>query len=96
MHIVALYRLLLWLYPAGLRRDYGEEMAAVFTQLLSTEKTTCGRAAIVCRALGEVLTVALPCHIARERVIAAGLSLVITSAVLGSLVRIMMYVGPHP
>jgi hypothetical protein len=96
MRIVALYRLLLWLYPADLRRDYGDEMTAVFTELLSTQPTTGGRAAIVGRALGEVFTIALPGHLASERVIAASLSLVITSAVLGSLVTIMMYVGPHP
>jgi hypothetical protein len=96
MRIVALYRLLLWLYPARLRRDYGDEMTAVFTELMATETNTRGRAAIVFRAMGEVFTIALPGHLANERVIAAALSLVITSAVLGSLVKIMMYMRPRP
>jgi hypothetical protein len=96
MSPVAFYRLLLWLYPAALRRDYGAEMIAVFAELLSTETTTRGRAALVFQALAEVFTIALPGHLASERVIAAGLSLVITSAVLGSLVKIMMYMRPHP
>jgi hypothetical protein len=40
--------------------------------------------------------VAIPGHLASERVIAACLSLVITSTVLGSLVKVMMYMRPHP
>ncbi len=96
MCIIAVYRLLLWLYPADLRREYGDEMTAVFTELLSTETTTRGRAALTCRAVSEVFTIALPGHLASEAVIAAGLSLVITSTVLGSLVKIMMYMRPRP
>src|ERR1035441_8791738 len=55
------------------RRDYGDEMTAVFTELLSTETSTYGRAALVFRALAEVFTIALPGHLASEPVISAGL-----------------------
>jgi hypothetical protein len=96
MRIVAVYRLLLWLYPADLRREYGDEMTAVFSELLSNQTTTRGRAALISRAIGEVFTIALPGHLTSEPVIAAGLSLVITSTVLGSLVKIMMYMRPRP
>jgi hypothetical protein len=96
MRIIALYRLLLWLYPAGLRREYGDEMTAVFTELLSNETTIRGRAALTCRAIGGVFTIALPGHLSSEPVIAACLSVVITSTVLGSLVKIMMYMRPRP
>lgn len=40
---IRLYRLLLWLYPARFRQDYGEELARVFEDILITEHTTSKR-----------------------------------------------------
>jgi hypothetical protein len=93
--VIAYYRMLLWLYPAHFRRDYGDEMTAVFIELLSADPAPHSVAALTCRAIGELFTVAIPGHLASERVIAACLSLVITSTVLGSLVKVMMYMRPH-
>jgi hypothetical protein len=88
------YRALLWLYPADLRNAYGRDMANVFDQLLRTEwqrRGTRGVTATGCRAIGEVFTVAIPERLMSDRMIAAGLSLVITSGVLALLVGIMMW-----
>lgn len=88
------YRALLCLYPAELRSAYGADMANVFEQILRTEwqrRGTRGVAATGCRAIGELFTVAIPGRLMSEAMIAAGLSLVITSGVLALLVGIMMW-----
>ena len=88
------YRALLWLYPAELRGAYGTEMANVFEQVLRREwqrRGARGVAATGCRAVGELFTVAMPGRLMSDWVIAAGLSLVITSGVLALLVGIMMW-----
>jgi hypothetical protein len=88
------YRALLWLYPSDLRDAYGQDMANIFEQQLWTEWTkrgTRGVAAAGCRAFCELFTVAIPRRLMSDRVIAAGLSLVITSGVLALLVGIMMW-----
>jgi hypothetical protein len=41
----SLYQRLLWLYPAGFRREYGEEMVLVFTDRLREEVGRRGRGA---------------------------------------------------
>jgi len=69
-------------------------MANVFDQLLWTEWTrrgVRGVAATGCRAIGELFTVAIPGQLTSEWMIAASLSLVITSGVLALLVGIMMW-----
>ena len=86
------YRMLLRLYPSELRTPYGDEMTEVFAQFIRDEYTCTGwrGVALACvRAFGEFFIVALPRHLASDWVIAASLSLVITSSVLGSLVGIM-------
>ena len=88
------YRVLLWLYPAELRSVYGADMAYVFEQLLRTEwqrRGARGVAVTGCRAVGELFTVAIPGRLMSDGMIAAGLSLVITSGVLALLVGIMMW-----
>jgi hypothetical protein len=85
---------LLWLYPPELRRAYGKDMANVFEQLLRREWMNRGARGVAvtgCRAIGELFTVAIPGQLTSEWMIAAGLSLVITSGILGLLVGIMMW-----
>ncbi len=93
-YVLRCYRALLWLYPADLRNAYGQDMANVFEQVIKAEWTkrgTRGVAVSGCRAIGEVFTVAIPGWLMSDRMIAAGLSLVITSGVLALLVAIMMW-----
>jgi hypothetical protein len=69
-------------------------MSSVFDQLLWKEwrsRGARGVAATGCRAIGELFTVAIPGRLVNEWMIAAGLSLVITSGVLALLVGIMMW-----
>ena len=92
--ILSCYRALLWLYPAHLRDAYGQDMVHVFEQVLRTEfrkRGSRGVTATGCRAIGEVFTVAIPGWLMSDWMIAAGLSLVITSGVLALLVGIMMW-----
>jgi hypothetical protein len=91
------YRMLLRLYPTELRSRYGDEMTAVFGQFLRDAYVRSGTrgAAFACaRAFGEFFTVALPRHLVSDWLIAASLSLVITTGVLGSLVGVMT--ATHP
>ena len=46
-----LYRALLRLYPASFRRDYGDEMAAVFEQQLADASGSLGRLGAVARCV---------------------------------------------
>jgi hypothetical protein len=95
--VLGCYRALLWLYPAELRRAYGTDMVDVFEQLLWSEwkrRGMRGVAAAGWHAIGEVFTVAIPSQLVSDWMIATGLSLVITSGVLGLLVGIMMR-GAH-
>jgi hypothetical protein len=92
-YFLSCYRALLWLYPRDLRHAYGNDMADVFKQLLWTEWTSRGMRGVAAagrRAIGEVITVAIPSHLVSDWMIATGLSLVITSGVLASLVGVMM------
>lgn len=92
-YVLSCYRALLWLYPRDLRHAYGNDMADVFKQLLWTEWTRRGMRGVVVagrRAIGEVLTIAIPSQLASDWMIATGVSLVITSGVLASLVGVMM------
>ena len=93
-YILRCYCALLWLYPPDLRDAYGRDMANVFEQLLCTEwkkRGARGIAATGCRAICELFTVAIPMQLTSDWMIAAGLSLVITSGVLALLVGIMMW-----
>ncbi|HVW09218.1 MAG TPA: hypothetical protein VHC90_11590 [Bryobacteraceae bacterium] len=95
------YRAVLRLYPADLRLPYGDEMTMAFQQFVRDEYARAGVRGIA-RASGyafrEFFTVALPRHLMSDWLIAASLSLVITSGVLGSLVGIMTERNPivHP
>jgi hypothetical protein len=91
-HLAACYRVTLRLYPSQLRTGYGDEMAADFQRLIhDAYRRRGGRAVarISVRAFGEFFTVALPGHLVSDWFIAASLSFVITSSVLGLLVGIM-------
>jgi hypothetical protein len=93
-YLAASYQAMLWLYPSELRDAYGQDMANVFEQILKSEWTKRGPrgvATAACRAVGELFTVAIPMRLMSDRMIAAGLSLVITSGVLALLVGIMMW-----
>jgi hypothetical protein len=86
------YRTLLWLYPAELRRTYGQDMADVFDRSLDAEWGRHGRRGLFragLRAVSEVFTVAIPGHLMNKWVIAGSLSLVINSGILALLVGIM-------
>jgi hypothetical protein len=92
-YLLSCYRALLWLYPRELRQAYGNDMADVFNQILWAEWTSRGMRGIAAagrRAIGEVFTIAIPGLIVSDWMIATGLSLVITSGVLASLVGVMM------
>jgi hypothetical protein len=91
------YGMLVRLFPAEFRTAYGDEMMAVFGQFVRDEYVRAGwrGAALACaHSFGEFFTVALPRHLVSEWLIAASLSLVITSGVLGSLVGVMT--ANHP
>jgi hypothetical protein len=92
-YVLSCYRALLWLYPPDLRQAYGNDMADVFKQLLWAEWTSRGMRGVASagrRAIGEVFTIAIPGQFVSDWMIAAGLSLVVTSGVLASLVGVMM------
>ncbi len=96
-YLALCYRMFLRLYPAELRMHYGDEMAAVFQQFIRDEYGRAGARGVArasAHAFGEFFIVALPRHLVSEWVIAASLSLVITSIVLGTLVGIMT--ANHP
>ena len=57
-----LYRALLRLYPASFRRDYGDEMAAVFEQQLADAGGLPGRLATLVSAVAEVAINAAAVH----------------------------------
>jgi hypothetical protein len=84
-YVLGCYRVLLWLYPPELRHVYGNDMADVFNRLLWSEWRSRGMrgvAAVGCRAIGEVFTIAIPSQLVSDWAIATGLSLVINSAVV--------------
>jgi hypothetical protein len=94
--VLRCYRALLRVYPPDLRHAYGSDMADVFDQLLSAEWSRRGMRGVAAagwRAIGEVFTIAIPSWLASDWMIAAGLSLLITSGVLASLVRVMLSRG---
>jgi predicted permease len=57
-----LYRALFRLYPASFRRDYGDEMAAVFEEQLARAGGPFGRLAAIVGAVGEVVVNAAAVH----------------------------------
>jgi hypothetical protein len=92
-YVLSCYRVLLWLYPPDLRHAYGNDMAEVFKQLLWAEWRSRGMRGVAGagrRAISEVFTIAIPGLIVSDWMITTGLSLVITSGVLASLVGVMM------
>jgi hypothetical protein len=56
------YELLLWLYPASFREEYGAEMRAIFARRWRQSAAFAPRAALLIEALGDVLNNALPLH----------------------------------
>jgi putative ABC transport system permease protein len=56
------YRLLLRLYPASFRHEYGEEMCAVFARRRRDTRTTLGAAALWCSAIGDTGATAAMVH----------------------------------
>jgi hypothetical protein len=91
------YSLLLRLYPAELRRPYGSEMTSAFHQFIRDEYSRAGNTGVAlaaARAFGEFFTIAVPRHLVSDWLIAASLSLLITSGILGSLVGVMT--AQHP
>jgi len=92
LFILACYRVQLKLYPSELRVAYGGEMQKVFEQQLCSEWDARGVRGIVAtgwEAFREFFTIALPCQLLRDSMIASYLSLVITSAVLFFLVAML-------
>jgi hypothetical protein len=84
-YVLACYRVLLWLYPADLRRVYGKEMTAVFEEVLRQQWTDHGVRGLVAsgsRAFTELLTVAIPGQLVSEWMMIVGLSLAINLGVI--------------
>jgi putative ABC transport system permease protein len=59
--VTRLYRLLLLLYPSGFRREYGEELAAIFDERAAASGFA-GRVVLLAGAIPEVLSNALAMH----------------------------------
>jgi hypothetical protein len=92
-YLAACYRASLRLYPADLRRAYGDEMSDVFNQVLQAEwnrRGTRGVTAAGFRAAVEFFRVAVPAHLVSDWMIAGSLSLAVTSGILASLVAMIM------
>lgn len=90
--ILHCYRASLWLYPPDLRRAYGRDMAAVYEQFLNAQWTSRGArgvASAVCRAIGELFTIALPRQFASEWMAVAGVTVLINSGFLALLVGVL-------
>ncbi len=56
------YRLLLWLYPASFRSEYGEEMCALYATSLRRTPGRSGRVFLALAALGDIVPNALAVH----------------------------------
>jgi len=61
--MTSLYRVLLRLYPASFRSEYGAEMLSIFVASVAAARGLGGRAALVVRALADVLPNALRAHL---------------------------------
>ena len=59
---MALYRLLLWLYPTSFRNEYGEEMTRLFAERWRRASTT-GRAGLWLEAIGDLVATAPAIHL---------------------------------
>ena len=57
------YRLLLHLYPAAFRNEYGEEMRSIFARRRRDATSPAARAALWMGTIGEVLTTATLVHV---------------------------------
>src|SRR5687768_390009 len=60
---MAIYRVLLWLYPASFRHEYGPEMRAIFARGWRERPGLAARAALLAGALGEALGNAPAIHV---------------------------------
>jgi predicted permease len=60
--VIRLYRVLLWLYPASFRHEYGTEMTALFRYQLREAGSPWGRAGVWMAALAEALVGAFAVH----------------------------------
>jgi putative ABC transport system permease protein len=59
--MTVLYRALLWLYPSGFRREYGEQMSAIFAER-GAATGALGRVALLLAAVPEVVANAFALH----------------------------------
>ncbi|HSJ16388.1 MAG TPA: ABC transporter permease, partial [Longimicrobiales bacterium] len=59
--MTGLYRALLWLYPSGFRREYGDEMAALFEDR-AARASAAGRVVLLARGALDVVVNAVPLH----------------------------------
>jgi hypothetical protein len=79
----AVYKMLLFAYPGDVRRRFGSEMITTFSEQMRGEWEQKGVPGIVRVwrfALGEVFSVAVPLQLRSPIVIAASLSLLLSSA----------------
>ncbi len=95
----AIYRAVLVLYPFDLRCQYGEEMAAVFTEDLA-DACENGRMGDVIgvwwSAASEVLRIALPGRIANQALVAPAVSLALHLAAIGSVLALASFAESIP
>jgi hypothetical protein len=77
-----IYRIALHFYPADFHRDFGAEMAGVFSAQLDQAASSRERMAICWYAFHELLTLAIPMRAADPRFVAPAASLLATPALL--------------
>jgi hypothetical protein len=85
------YAGVLYLYPADLRRNFGTEMTAVFTDDLADawrSRRLAGAVEVWWRAGSEVLQIALPGRLASEALVAPAVSVLLHLAFIGAFLAI--------
>jgi hypothetical protein len=81
-----IYTGVLYLYPADLRRDFGTEMAAVFTEDLADawrSRRLAGAVGVWWRTGSEVLQIALPGRLSSDALVAPAVSVLLHLAFIG-------------
>jgi hypothetical protein len=94
-----LYGRLLLLYPDDLRRDFGAEMVLAFNDDMASARRDAGVRGVLrvwrC-ALGEVMRLALPAHLASPAVLVPALLLAFTFATIGFEIMLGLHARSSP
>ncbi|MFZ0419792.1 MAG: hypothetical protein WAM04_16960 [Candidatus Sulfotelmatobacter sp.] len=90
-----LYKMLLFAYPSDFRQRFESEMVTTFSDLLRDEwqhNGLPGAARVWRSAVGEVFSIAVPLQLRSPIVIAASLSLLLSTALFMAVFRAMTHV----